>query len=108
MLARLLKLNHERYEEGAAQGLHHKKGRGKSGGKGRARTRGRVEASKPAEPGLFDDAIPAPKRIAAEVAESPRRATDEIARNDVIQTIRMVAGSNGELPGDDFITAVAR
>src|SRR3954468_17106387 len=37
VLARLLKLNHERYAEEVAKGLHDKKGKGKGWGSGRGR-----------------------------------------------------------------------
>lgn len=51
VLARLLKLNHERYAEEVAQGLHDKKGRGASGaGRGK---KGRKAKPRSAEPTLF-------------------------------------------------------
>ena len=50
VLQRLLKLNHERYEEEVRQGLHDKKKRGKSGVRGV----GRKKNTKKNGPGLFE------------------------------------------------------
>src|SRR5207244_2243199 len=58
VLARLLKLNHERYAEEVAQGLHDKKGGGKKvggGGKPSKGGRGRKPKASSGEPSLFGD-----------------------------------------------------
>jgi hypothetical protein len=58
VLARLLKLNHERYAEEAAQGLHDKGRTTQRKGAAKAKkpaARGRKAKSAPAEPSLFGD-----------------------------------------------------
>ena len=47
VLARLLRLNHERYEEEVRQGLHEKKGKGNKGKKGK------TGKEKPGQIGMF-------------------------------------------------------
>ena len=55
VLGRLLKLNHERYAEEVAKGLHDKKGKGKGSGSGKGRRAGKKQSSQPSLFGGDDD-----------------------------------------------------
>jgi hypothetical protein len=119
VLARLLKLNHERYAEEVAQGLHEKKN-GQAGGAKRAagKARGKSKAHD-AQLTLGDFAAgpedekdePEPKRSAPKPpvrSDQSAPSIEALDYDELIQAIRTVAASNGELSRDEFIVAVAR
>ncbi len=72
VLQRLLKLNHERYEEEVRQGLHEKKGKAKSKATGRARSRKKKPAA--GQETLFDndddEGQPAPATVSGGTYEA--------------------------------------
>ena len=127
VLARLLKLNHERYAEEVAQGLHDKKGKAKRS----AGARGRKAKAAPAGPSLFgdDDDEPEPAKAPAsepsdngQPALTPRdrQATaadseaadrpapiEEIETDDIMAAFRQAARGRGWLGRDELLKEVS-
>jgi len=131
VLARLLKLNHERYAEEVAQGLHDKKGKAKPASGGR----GRKSKSSPPTPSFLDDdeddPDPAPadegepeptrqrsspkpggsvsraERITAD--EPPTRPTpiDEIDTDEVMAAFRQASRGRGWMERDELLKEVS-
>ena len=131
VLARLLKLNHERYAEEVKQGLHDKKGKAKPASSGR----GRKSKASPSTPSLFGDdeddpdpagrlrrrAVAHPERHLAQstradrqfnqppTAEPPTRPTpiDEIETDDIMAAFRQAARGRGWLDRDELLKEVS-
>ena len=131
VLARLLKLNHERYAEEVKQGLHDKKGKAKPASSGR----GRKSKSAPATPSFLDDDEDDPDPAPADEGDpeptrqrsSPRpggsatrgeRTTpdepsprptpiDEIDTDEVIATFRQASRGRGWMERDELLKEVS-
>jgi hypothetical protein len=130
VLARLLKLNHERYAEEVAQGLHDKKGKGKA----KTPKAGRGRKSKASSGGTLpfgdddddpdpsdSDPSPAPERAASRparsdlhiqqphVAEPAHRPTpiDEIETDAIMAAFRQAARGRGWLDRDELLKEVS-
>jgi len=132
VLARLLKLNHERYAEEVKQGLHDKKGKGKAGSSGRGR-KSKASTSTPGlkfgddedDPDLPDDSgeEPTPTRKGTSpkatradrrvqttpTSESPDRPTpiDQIETEDIMAAFRQAARGKGWLDRDELLKEVS-
>jgi hypothetical protein len=119
VLQRLLKLNHERYEEEVRQGLHEKKG--KKGRRPGARGQGRRRAKKrPSGPTLFDigDDADEENTDSPPVARPPPRATrhspaparhislDDIETDDVMAAFRKAARGRGWMEREELLREV--
>ena len=112
VLARLLKLNHERYAEEVKKGLHEKKG-----GTRRVANAGRAKRSLPgfeeeAEPASEQDApgpvIVVERRTEAKPAVADRPATiDEIETNEVMAAFRQAARGKGWMDREDLVKEVS-
>jgi hypothetical protein len=100
VLERLLKLNHQRYEEEVCQGLHEKKG--KSEGK----RRGRKSSISMTGPTLFDkqDEEPEQKKGEPELKSAP---IDEFETDDVMGAFRQAARGRGLMDRDTLLKEVA-
>ena len=132
VLARLLKLNHERYAEEVAQGLHEKKGKPKtpkagSGRKSKASSGGTplFGGDDEADPDPADvtggDPSPAPGRASSRparsdlriqrprAAEPPPRPTpiDEIETDAIMAAFRQAARGRGRLDRDELLKDVS-
>ena len=132
VLARLLKLNHERYAEEVKQGLHDKKGKAKPASSGR----GRKSKASTSTPSLKfgddeDDPDPAedtseepttnrkgtsPKATRADrqvqptsTPESPPRPTpiDQIETEDIMAAFRQAARGKGWLDRDELLKEIS-
>ena len=129
VLARLLKLNHERYAEEVKQGLHDKKGKAKPAATGR----GKKTKPSPGTPSLFgdDDDDPAPEgdpdpepprrrpsprqdrpdsRVERTVAdESPARPTpiDEIDTDTIMAAFRQATRGRGWMEREELLKEVS-
>ena len=131
VLARLLKLNHERYADEVKQGLHDKKGKSKPASSGR----GRKSKAAPATPSFLDDneddPDPAPAdggdpeptrqrsspKLGGSVsraertidAEPPARPTpiDEIDTDEVMAGFRQASRGRGWMERDELLKEVS-
>jgi len=137
VLARLLKLNHERYADEVAQGLHHKKGGGRGAGSGEKKAAGLGRKSKRSSGGPSlnlrdaDDPDPAGDSYGAPacvpdgastrtaqadlrvqrstVAEPAARPTpiDQIETDTVMAAFRRAARGRGWLERDELLREVS-
>jgi len=131
VLARLLRLNHDRYAEEVAQGLHDKKGKAKPATSGRSRK----SKSAPATPSFLDDdeddpdpapadeVEPAPTRQPSSpkpggsasrgerttAVEPPGRPTpiDEIDNDEVMAAFRLTSRGRGWMERDELLKEVS-
>lgn len=113
ILGRLLRLNHERYAEEAAQGLHDRKcGASRDTRRSKRPTASASDAAQmtmvtiTGEP-ASTTASASQERIRGEVGPAAR-GIDDIDCDELIQVIRTVAAGNGQLVRNEFIIAVAR
>jgi hypothetical protein len=129
VLGRLLKLNHERYAEEKAKGLHDKKGKGKGSGSGEGR---RASKKQPAEASLFggdDDEQPPgsdgepdnegqaeakskhedSRKNQTEAAQAGARppSIDEFDTDAIMATFRQTARGQGWKGRDDLLKEVS-
>jgi hypothetical protein len=130
VLVRLLKLNHERYAEEVAQGLHDKKGKAKTpktgrGRKSRVSSGGALLFGDDDDPGPSDgsdgDSSPAPEPASSRsaqadlriqrscVAEPAHRSTpiDEIETDYIMAAFRQAARGRGWLDRDELLKEVS-
>jgi hypothetical protein len=118
VLARLLKLNHERYAEEVKQGLHDKKGKGKKASGGRSRK----NSSKPAGATLFGEEPDPAEETEPEADGQPTRTTarqqardaaerppalDSMDTEDVMAAFRQAARGRGWLERDELLKLVS-
>jgi hypothetical protein len=106
VLGRLLKLNHERYADEAAKGLHDKKGKGKGGGRGR-----RASKNQAAEPSLYEDDPPAEETTQTQLlsmeADGRPSSIDEIDTDEIMAAFRQSARGQGWKGRDDLLKEVS-
>jgi len=119
VLARLLKLNHERYAEEVAQGLHEKKGRGaRSEGRGKRTRATKSDQGASLFGGEADDADPEPTNQATSDDSSslaPRPSSlarptpiEEVETDDIMAAFRQAARGRGLLERDELLKLVSQ
>jgi hypothetical protein len=103
VLARLLKLNHERYAQEVEQGLHD----GKSKKKGSAApTTRKPSRKKDDEPTLFDPPAEEEDDVTEEPAAHPR-PLEEIDTDEIMAAFRQAARGQGSQERDELLKAVS-